>query len=98
DQVVPRRVLEQEPAGTGPQRLVDVFVKVEGGEHDHLGWGGGARTSRGRGGGGRTRRGRGGGAGENGGGGGRGGKGEGRGGGGGWGGQKQQSARPGRGW
>src|SRR5262249_58133831 len=61
DQVVPRRVLEQEPAGTGPQRLVDVFVKVEGGEHDHLGRGGGARTSRGRGGGARTSGGRGGG-------------------------------------
>ena len=28
-------VFEQEAAGPGPQRLVDVFVEVEGGEHQH---------------------------------------------------------------
>src|SRR5215467_4802417 len=39
DQIMPRRVLEQEPAGSGPERLVDVVVEVERGEHDHLGRG-----------------------------------------------------------
>ncbi len=36
DQLLGRRVLEQEPAGTCPQRVVDVLVEVEGGEHQHL--------------------------------------------------------------
>ena len=32
-----RGVLEQEAAGTGAQRVQDVLVGVEGGQHDHLG-------------------------------------------------------------
>jgi hypothetical protein len=39
DQLVGRRVLEQEPAGAGAQRLVDVLVGVEGGQDQHPGAG-----------------------------------------------------------
>ena len=35
DQLLRRRVLEQEAAGAGPQRLVDVLVEVERGQHQH---------------------------------------------------------------
>jgi DNA-binding NarL/FixJ family response regulator len=34
-------VLDQEPAGPGPQRAVDVVIVVEGGEHEHPGAGAG---------------------------------------------------------
>ncbi len=38
DELVCGCVLEQEPAGTGAQRFVDVLVEVEGGEHEDPWW------------------------------------------------------------
>src|SRR4028118_235401 len=42
DQVLGWAVLEQEPAGAAAQRLEDVVVALEGGEHQHPGPGGGS--------------------------------------------------------